>query len=285
MAVFRMEKHKDYTIMANHHLRNKSLSLKAKGLLSLMLSLPEDWDYTTRGLAYICKEGVDSIRSTVKELEQAGYLQRRRIRNDKGQLTETEYTILEFPQPPEPDAPDQGNPEPENPVLDEPVQEAPEQAAPGQEEPTQLNTYKPITYKSNTYSPITPSILPPLDDGRIDVDTKRQEIREQIDYDYLRTLANAPRLDELVEIMLEVMLTRSPTIRIGRNAQYPTAFVQERFSQLTGEHIQHVLDSLGENTARVRNTKAYLLAALFNAPATMDNHFAMLVNHDLYGAD
>jgi hypothetical protein len=167
--------------------------------------------------------------------------------------------------------------------LDEPVQEAPEQATPEQEEPTQLNTYKPITYKSNTYSPITPSILPPLDDGRSDVDTKRQEIREQIDYDYLRTLANAPRLDELVEIMLEVMLTRSPTIRIGRNAQYPTAFVQERFSQLTGKHIQHVLDSLGENTVRVQNTKAYLLAALFNAPATMDNHFAMLVNHDLYG--
>ena len=73
MAVFRIDKTKDYTVMANHHLRNKALSLKAKGLLSLMLSLPDDWDYTTKGLATICKDGVDSICSTVRELESAGY--------------------------------------------------------------------------------------------------------------------------------------------------------------------------------------------------------------------
>ena len=60
MAVFRIEKTRDYTVMSNHHLRDKSLSLKAKGLLSLMLSLPEEWDYTTKGLARICKDGVDS---------------------------------------------------------------------------------------------------------------------------------------------------------------------------------------------------------------------------------
>ncbi len=74
MAVFRVEKTRDYTVMSNHHLRNKELSLKAKGLLSLMLSLPEDWDYTIKGLAYICKDGVDSICTTVKELERAGYI-------------------------------------------------------------------------------------------------------------------------------------------------------------------------------------------------------------------
>ena len=74
MAVFRVEKTKNYTVMSNHHLRDKSLSLKAKGLLSLMLSLPEDWDYTTKGLARICRDGVDSIRSAVQELEQRGYV-------------------------------------------------------------------------------------------------------------------------------------------------------------------------------------------------------------------
>ena len=74
MAVFRVQKTQNYTIMSNHHLRNKALSLKAKGLLSLMLSLPEDWDYTTRGLASICKEGVDSVCATVRELEAAGIL-------------------------------------------------------------------------------------------------------------------------------------------------------------------------------------------------------------------
>ena len=86
MAVFRIEKTRDYTVMANHHLRNTALLLKAKGLLSLMLSLPEDWDYTTKGLAHICRDGVDSICTTVKELEEHGYIIRERIRNGKGQL-------------------------------------------------------------------------------------------------------------------------------------------------------------------------------------------------------
>ena len=77
MAVFRVEKTRNYTVMSNQHLRDKRLSLKAKGLLSLMLSLPEDWDYTTKGLAKICKDGVDSICSTVNELEEHGYNIRR----------------------------------------------------------------------------------------------------------------------------------------------------------------------------------------------------------------
>ena len=86
MAVFRIEKTRDYTVMSNHHLRDKSLSLKAKGLLSLMLSLPEEWDYTTKGLARICKDGVDSICAGVRELEEHGYVIRQRVRNANGQL-------------------------------------------------------------------------------------------------------------------------------------------------------------------------------------------------------
>ena len=93
MAVFRIEKTRDYTVMSNHHLRDKSLSLKAKGLLSLMLSLPEEWDYTTKGLARICKDGVDSICAGVRELEEHGYVIRQRVRNANGQLGAIEYTI------------------------------------------------------------------------------------------------------------------------------------------------------------------------------------------------
>ena len=93
MAVFRVEKVKDYTIMSNHHLRNVDLSLKAKGLMSLMLSLPEDWDYTLKGLACICRDGVDSISRTIKELEDHGYLTRRRFRYPNGRLGDIEYTI------------------------------------------------------------------------------------------------------------------------------------------------------------------------------------------------
>ena len=98
MAVFRVERTRDYTVMSNHHLKNRSLSLKAKGLLSVMLSLPDEWDYTLRGLAAISKEGVDAIREAIRELEDAGYIVRSRGRNEKGQLSGTEYVIYEHPQ-------------------------------------------------------------------------------------------------------------------------------------------------------------------------------------------
>ena len=127
MAVFRVQKTQNYTIMSNHHLRNKALSLKAKGLLSLMLSLPEDWDYTTRGLASICKEGVDSVCATVRELEAAGYIIRRRIRDRNGQMRGMEYTVLEQPQPPEQDEPNCAQPKQAEPKREKPVQENPAQ--------------------------------------------------------------------------------------------------------------------------------------------------------------
>ena len=286
MAVFRIDKTKDYTVMANHHLRNKALSLKAKGLLSLMLSLPDDWDYTTKGLAMICKDGVDSICSTVRELENAGYIQRRRIRDGHGRLAEIEYTILERPAETEP------SPKRENPVLENPVQEKPEQEKPEQEKPEQekpvalLNTKKSKTKKSNTDRSNTHSFLPsdaPAEDGSTDGQELREEIRNQIEYDYLITPSNQRQVDELVEIMVEVAMNRGKTIKIGRDAEYPSSYVQDRFRKITGEHIRKVLEGIGENTTRVYNTRAYLLAALFNAVSTMDNHYAMLVNHDFYG--
>ena len=104
MAVFRIERTRDYTVMSNHHLRNANLSLKAKGLLSMMLSLPEDWNYTTRGLAKICKEGVDAIGAALRELEAAGYIVRHKLRDRQGRISDTEYVIYEQPQSKNPDA-------------------------------------------------------------------------------------------------------------------------------------------------------------------------------------
>ena len=132
MAVFRVEKTRDYTVMSNHHLRNTKLSLKAKGLLSLMLSLPEDWDYTTKGLSHICKDGIDSINSTIKELEVNGYVVRKRLRNEKGQLTITEYTIFEQPQTIDNST---SPPKGENPIMDNPILEKPKQGKPILENP------------------------------------------------------------------------------------------------------------------------------------------------------
>ena len=130
MPVFRVERNKGYTVMSNHHLRNKDLSLKAKGLLSQMLSLPEDWDYTLKGLALINREKIDAIRQAIRELEQAGYIVRSRERDERGRLRGADYVIYEQPQTP----PALDLPTLENPTLDNPTQEKPTL-----ENPTQLN--------------------------------------------------------------------------------------------------------------------------------------------------
>ena len=314
MAVFRIDKTRDYTVMANFHLRDTSLSLKAKGLLSLMLSLPENWDYTTKGLARICKDGVDSICATVKELEKAGYVQRRRLRDDLGRLAEVEYTILEKPiipvpeedppkrekpvqvksketEPvsPQPEAPKRENPVLDNPVLvspvlDSPKLDSPEQASPELENPAQLNTNTSSKEKINTDLSNTHSFFPSAEEtcnsGRTERRITSGDIRAQIEYEIMVQRYRRDQLDELVEIMLEVALNRSPTIRIGRDAEYPTYFVQERFRKINALHIEKVMDGIAENRTRVYNTKAYLMAALFNSVSTIEHHYTMQYNAD-----
>ncbi len=118
-------------------------------------------------------------------------------------------------------------------------------------------------------------------DGMTDIKTLRDKIREQVGYAYIANAGNRQQLEELVELMLEVALTKSPVIRLGRDMEYPTAYVQERFAKIGQMHIEKVLAGIESNTTQVKNTKAYLLAALFNAPSTLDNHYAMQVNHDM----
>lgn len=222
MAVFRVERTRDYTVMCNHHLKDSNLSLKAKGLLSMMLSLPDEWNYTTRGLAAICKEGVDAIGKTLKELELAGYIIRRQLRGKDGRISDTEYTIFEKPRKPSP--PDTTLPDTENPYLDNPDTEAPDT-----DNPAQLNTKKSNTQKSNTDLSSTHSFFLPAADGMTDGFEKKAEIREQIEYDILCQQYDRMQLDELVEIMLEVAMNRSPTVKIGRDAGFspvcPTLFL------------------------------------------------------------
>ena len=294
MAVFRIEKTRDYTVMSNHHLRDKSLSLKAKGLLSLMLSLPEEWDYTTKGLARICKDGVDSICAGVRELEEHGYVIRQRIRNPNGQLGAIEYTILEQPRPPEPKP---EKPERENPVLDNPEQASPVLEEPEQGNPAQLNTNRSSKEKSKKdlsstegSNPILSSPQTPRGSDRAGRDWMRERenyrelILENIEYDYL--IRNHPldrdRLDELVELMVDTVCSHRETIRIAGD-DYPAEVVKSRFLKLDSSHIEYVLDRMRENTTYVRNIKKYLLAALYNAPATIGSYYTSLVSHDMYG--
>ena len=304
MAVYRVERTRDYTVMCNYHLKDKALSLKAKGLLSMMLSMPEEWNYSTRGLAAICKEGVEAVGNTLKELEKAGYMVRRQLRGTNGRITDTEYIIYEKPQDTEPSEPETA-PDPEGPDAPDPDTAAPDAATPDMASPytgkpdvvepdaenrPELNIKKSRIKKSNTLGSNIHSILPPSPpasapaaEGMNEVYEKRDEIREQIEYDLITSPTNREQVDEFVEIMLEVALAKSPTMKIGRNAEYPTALVQQRFELINSSHIEKVLDAIRENTTRVWNTRAYLLAALFNAPSTTDNHYTMLVNHDMNG--
>ena len=294
MAVFRIEKTRDYTVMSNHHLRDKSLSLKAKGLLSLMLSLPEEWDYTTKGLARICKDGVDSICAGVRELEEHGYVIRQRVRNPNGQLGAIEYTILEQPRPPEPKP---EKPERENPVLDNPEQALPVLGEPEQENPAQLNTNRSSKEKSKkdlssteASNPVLSSPKAPRGSDRKGRDRMREResyrelILENIEYDYLiqNHRLDRDRLDELVELMVDTVCSHRETIRIAGD-DYPAEVVKSRFLKLDSSHIEYVLDRMRENTTYVRNIKKYLLAALYNAPATIDSYYTSLVSHDMYG--
>ena len=250
MAVFRVEKTKDFTIMSNHHLRNTELSLKAKGLLSLMLSLPEDWDYTTKGLAHICKDGVDSITTALKELERHGYLTRQRLRYDNGQLGDIEYTIHEQPVSTE----NTGlSPKRENPRQVKPEQAKPKQAEPEQANPVQLNTNPLKTKKSKKDKSITyPSIYPaePEAASRTDgmdrielIEAYREIIKENIEYDLLILRYGRERLDEALELMLEVILSKRPYIRIAGD-DFPREIVKSRFLKINSGHLEYVFDCI-----------------------------------------
>ena len=295
MAVFRIEKTRDYTVMSNHHLRNTNLSLKAKGLLSLMLSLPENWDYTTKGLARICKDGVDSICAGVRELEDHGYVVRERVRNANGQLGAIEYTILEQPRPPEPklEKPERENPVQANPVLDNPVLGKPEQ-----ENPAQLN----IDISSNQISkkdlssteisnpiqsnPSVPAGVRMGMDGRGAREAYREVIFENIGYEYLIQDSHIDReqLDEIAELIVDTVCSARKTIRVAGD-DYPAEVVKSRFMKLDSSHVQYVMDCMRENTTKIRNIKQYLRAVLFNAPSTIDNYYTALVAHDMASPD
>ena len=290
MAVFRIEKTRDYTVMSNHHLRNAGLSLKSKGLLSMMLSLPEDWNYTTRGLAKICKEGTDSIGSALKELERAGYIVRNRLRDSKGKIVDVEYVIYETPHPPDTgqlceDEPDTACPNTENPDMDNPCLENRPQLNKEKRNPEEQNTDSSSTEGSN---PIQSSPQTPAGANRTGRDWMREResyrelILENIEYDYLCREFSTYRedLDEIVELMVETVCAKRKTTRIA-GSDFPHEVVRSRFLKLDSEHIRFVMDGMQKNTTEVRNMKQYLLAVLFNAPTTISNHYTVQVNHDM----
>ena len=297
MAVYRVQRTRDYTVMSNYHLRDKNLTLKSKGLLSMILSLPDEWNYTTRGLAAICKEGVDAIGSALKELETAGYIVRRQLRGANGRITDTEYIIYERPHPREDSTPDTPAPGTDSPDTENPDMVPSDMDTPYLEMPAELNTKEFNTQKSITYGSSIDSIpfretaagSPPEAKRReaapmSEIESYRALILENIEYDFLKREVGpySDDLDEIVEIMVETVCAKRKYTRVA-GSDFPHEVVKSRLLKLNSEHIRFVMDCMKQNTTKIRNIKQYLLATLFNAPTTIGNYYTALVNHDMYG--
>ena len=274
MAVYRVNKSLNYTVMSNFHLRDKNLSLKAVGLLSKMLSFNDGWKFSTRGLSAICKEGPDAILSALKELEKYGYLVRHRQRDNKGRMGSMVFEIYEEPQP---DFPHTDNPHMEKPDVDYPDVDEPHE-----ENPARINTNQVITQERNNslskYQSINPDGMDVIDER----ERYEELIRENLEIDILSQDPHydIDRVNELVEIMLDAVCSKSPTIRIN-GEDMPQQVVKSRFLKLDSSHIEYVLHAMDECPSDIRNIRAYLLTTLYNASLTMDNYYSALVNHDM----
>ena len=303
MAVFRVEKTGNYTIVGNYYLRDKSLTLKAKGLLSVILSLPENWDYTLKGLAFICKEGIDAIREAVRELEASGYMTRSRVRNEKGQLTNAEYVIYEQPQLLGQAAhmnarqsismaqPAQARPALESPILENPMLDIPVLDNSAQINPVSQKIYinktlsEPNPYPSNPY-PIMPERISAASSRASvrSVGDVENEVRNRIGYDVLKDEYGCEQMNEIVGIITEVLCARSAVIAVAGGI-FPTELVQKRFMALNSSHITYLFDSLKKTGTEVRKPVSYLKTCLFNAASSLSNHIDAMIRHKDYRKD
>ena len=269
MSVFRIEKIKDFTIMSNHHFKNKNLSLKAKGLLSLMLSLPDEWDYTIKGLASICKDGVDSISTAIKELEAEGYLIRERVRHEDGSFGKTEYIIYEQPvhtktntDHHEPRKPQNDKSVPATPIQVNPIQDFPAQVKHAQSNTNISSTYKSST--DTTKEKIRLNARAREEQNAEQIRIYRDLIERNIGYEALVAKYGSKRMYEIIELIMEPFYSMSKNFYIGKK-KYSKEDVRSKFLKLTSEQIEKVFEQFNHTTKRVKNPKSYILTLLYNA--------------------
>ena len=246
----------------------------------MMLSLPDEWNYTTRGLAAICKEGVDRIGAALKELEKEGYIVRNRIRDAKGRITDTEYVIYEQPQK----KPDLGKQDTARPYTENPDMDHPDAEQPCTEKPAQLITNQSSTYKSSTQESNPNQSNALREDGWDEMDAgtinrTRFEVMEQIEYEAIVQPHNREMLDEIVELMTEALCSTKARITVSGN-DFPAEYVKDRLRKLDCNHIEYVFDALSKKRTDVRNIKQYMLTTLFNAPSTISSYYDAVARRD-----
>ena len=275
--VFRVNRTKDYTVMSNHHFKNKNLSLKAKGLLSLMLSLPDDWNYSIKGLVTLSKDGRDSVMAALKELESEGYIVRRRLRNAKGQVADTEYIISETPMS---DYPTQEKPTQDNPTLGKPMQENPTLSNTNQSNTNSIK-YPSINHSSNSQTENSN-----VENYVENFDDIIRGVKEQIDYiRFIQEKKSTDRLDEIVNIIAEIYISHKDRKINGCIISYVA--IESAFRKLDYDCIQYVMDCIEEQSKknRISNIKGYLITALYNAPFTISNYYSAQCNYDMENKD
>ena len=257
MPVFRVSKNRDFTVIANSVFKDRRLSAKAKGILVEMLSLPENWDYTLKGLTTLFSDGIDSIRQGIKELEEKnGYIVRERKRDARGRLGGMEYVIYETPEKAVENSVENTTPESTEPIDDTPAKDFPVQEV----------SIESRTRLSNPYQSITEEAADVMG-----YDEARETVKENIEYEILSERYPVERLDEIVDIASEALCSKRSSFSLGKDT-YPYALEKDRLLRLDSSHIEYILDCIDGNT-------------MINAPATMDSYYRTKVNHDLYGGD
>ena len=320
MMVYRVQRNDNFIVMTTYHLHDHALSLKARGLLSTLLALPEDWDFSLKGLAAICKEGVDAIREAVKELETNGYLIRSRIRNEKGQMDSTACSVYEYPQgkaqlqtikqsekrPAYSPIPSH-SPMEAHPAQEEPALEKPTLVFPTLEKPAEPNKSYPVTPKNKNINIIPkesypypyPSHPDPVNTGNIrhfptvpqsqpadqentdPTESLWQTIQEKVGYEALSQDYGKEKMDEIVGIIVGALLSTRICFRFG-NDVVPSKFVKKQLFSVNSHHIEYVFGNLKKTASLIHDPKAYLLTCIYNATLTMNTHIEANVQHDVY---
>lgn len=270
-TIFRIEKTKDFTVMSNHHLRNINLSLKAKGLLSLMLSLPEKWDYSMKGLVAICNDGDSSVRSGIQELEKAGYIDRERERKTNGQLGRVNFIVREVPTQENVEnkafAPHSENPHVDNPPLGNPhVDNQPQSST------YQSNTYELSTNQSFSQM-IDASVF--MTDGLIDLKKVISFFDKRLNYNGVNKTKYSFTEKEYIayrNIIAEVFCKNDDDLVKINGKNIEVVNVKTKFMLIGLDTIDYVHKQIqtASRGNKIKNIVAYVITSLYRAPLDVD---------------
>lgn len=285
MAILKNKTQGNYTIVSNGILKNQSLSLKDRGLIITLLSLPDNWAFTINGLSKIIPDGKDSIKNSLKHLEELGYVSKTQSRGEFGKYGNIVIEVHETPI-----LPIVENPLTEKPSTENPLTEKPLTGKPVPENLSQYNNNKYNTNKSIIHQSINPSINNQNVDGLVDMDESenyiylKNLIKKNIEYDILsdqfKDLTDKDILDQIVDLITEICSFAKKDILINGN-HIPSALVKTKFLKLDSSNIQYVMEELKKGTSKIKNPHSYLISMLYNAQNTQNVHYQSAVNSDM----